>query len=217
MKPVLFCDFDGVINQFPYIYNRVMDADDRAGFEAVGLEIIKLGLNDWALQKQVFDDSKFFAPDGRFFAKAENGEFLINYSSEMVDRLRSLIVSDKVEFIWLTTWREHTAMLNEKLGFPDMVSWLPWQQRMSDYNHAGKGHAIADWFEDNPEFSDRKWVWLDDVATRSFCNWNENEGFVEPPRKLEAANINCLILDTDDTWGISREQMNIIETFVSGV
>lgn len=215
MKPVLFCDFDGVLNQFPYIYNRVVDDYDRAGFTAVGLEFITIGMNEWALQRQVCDEEVFFNPDGRFVAKAGNGEFLISYSSEMIDRLRSLIIEEDIEFVWLTTWREHTSLLNKHLGFPeDKVSWLPWQQKMSDYNHAGKSHAISDWFEEHPEFADRRWVWLDDVATRSFCNWNEDEGFVEPARVLEVANKNCLIIDTDDTWGISRAQMNIIEAFI---
>lgn len=215
MKPILFCDFDGVINQFPYLYKRVSNDFEREEFINAGLEVLQVGSDVWALQRNVCDKEKFFAPDGRFVAKAENGEFLISYSSEMVERLRRLIVSDAVEFVWLTTWRQYTDRLNEELGFPDIVSWLPWQQRMSDYNHMGKGHAISYWFEDHPEFADRKWVWLDDVATSRFSNWNEDEGFVEPSFTLDNVNSNCLILDTDDMWGLSRAQFDKIESFVS--
>lgn len=215
MKPVLFCDFDGVINQFPFLYERIDNDFDREMFTSEGFEIITHGLNEYALRKQVCDEKVFFYSDKRFTAKAGNGEFLINYSSEMVSRLRDLIVTDKVEFVWLSTWREHTVAINTEFSFPeDKVSWLPWQQKMSDYTHSGKGWAVADWFEEHPEFVDRKWLWLDDVATRSYYNWNEYDGFIEPSRKLEFANENCLILDTDDIWGISRAQLNKIEEFV---
>ena len=216
MKPVLFCDFDGVVNQFPFLYEKVHNDVEREEFITEGLEVITHGLNEYALRKQVCDEQVFFVPDSRFMAKAGNGEFMINYSSEMVSRLRGLIESDEVEFVWLTTWREHTVQLDKQFGFPeDKVTWLPWQQRMSDYNHSGKGWAIDDWFEEHSEFVERRWVWLDDIATRSYCNWNDFDGFVKPDRKLEYASKDCLILDTDDTWGISREQLNMIESFVS--
>lgn len=216
MRPILFCDFDGVINQFPFIHQRVINDEDRADYITEGLEIVTHGLNEYALRKQVCDEKVFFYPDSRFVAKAGNGEFIINYNSEMVSRLKGLIDSDVIEFVWLTTWREHTVQLDEKFGFPaDKVSWLQWQQKMSDYNHAGKGWAIDDWFEEHPEFNKRRWVWLDDVATRSYYNWNEYEGFIKPTRSLEHANHDCLVLDTDDTWGISKKQLNMIEEFVS--
>lgn len=215
MKPVLFCDFDGVLNQFPYVYHRVLDEADREEFTSAGLEFIALGASEWALQKQSCDEDKFFAPDSRFVAKADNGEFLISYSSEMIERLRKLVVSGEVEFVWLTTWREHTNMLNLQFGFPeDKVSWLPWFNKRSDYSHAGKGKAIEAWFEDHPEFVDRRWVWLDDVATARFSNWNELEGFVEPGLVLENVNGDCLILDTDEQWGLSKAELAALEGFV---
>lgn len=209
MKPVLFCDFDGVINQFPYTYMRETD-----GSHVLAVEYG--GHTNYGFLKSFYNEELFFPSDEFFLLDTVKGTFPINYSNEMVDRLRKLIVEDKVEFIWLTTWRDEAVrLLNPLFGFPEHVGFLPWQQKMSDYNHAGKGHAAMDYFEDNPSFRDRGMIWLDDVATRRLETWHEDSGFVEN----EAAERlgfpkDKLIMLTDESFGITRAGMDAIEEFV---
>lgn len=210
MKPILFCDFDGVINQFPYLWKQETDGSHDKVVEYGGQ------MNYGFFHKD-FDDDKFFRADEFVMLPTHKGTFPISYSNEMVDRLRSLIVDDKVHFVWLTTWREEAvSLLNPMFDFPEHVNYLHWQRRMSDYNHAGKGHAIMDYFGSYPEQSERKMVWLDDVATRSYENWREGEGFVTASGfNQEELPADRLVLKTHDAYGISRAEMDFIEAFVS--
>lgn len=217
MKPVLFCDFDGVINQFPFKYARETD-----GSHNVVLEYN--GQTSYGFLREEFDNEKFFEHTNFVMLETYKGTFPISYSSEMVERLRNLILSDKVEFIWLTTWRDEAVrLLNPMFDFPDNLTFLHWQSRMSDYNHAGKSHAVMDYFEEDPTRLGRKMVWLDDVATRDFKTWDDKTGFIENKRaemtgynsSVKVFPENKLIMLTDEFFGISKAGMSAIENFVS--
>lgn len=210
MKPILFCDFDGVINQFPYRWEKETDGSHDK-------EIEHAGSTNYGFFHDDFDDDRFFRADEFVMLPTYKGTFAISWSSEMVERLRNLILEDKVDFVWLTTWREEAvSLLNPLLGFPQHVNYLYWTRKMSDYSHAGKGHAVMDYFSSYPEQAGRKMVWIDDVATRNYCNWREGDGFMEN-KKAEHVGFpdSKLILLTDEYYGISRAEMKAIESFVS--
>lgn len=209
MKPIIFCDFDGVINQFPYRWVKESDGSHDK-------EVEYGGHTNYGFFHKDFNDEKFFRADEFTMMPTHKGTFALSYSSEMVDRLRKLIVDDLVHFVWLTTWRaEAVSLLNPLFNFPEHVNYLEWSNKMSDHNHAFKGYAIFDYFDEHPDERERKIVWLDDVATRGYANWREGEGFGSA--SLEAADNlpdNRLVLLTDGLYGISRAEMNMIEEFV---
>lgn len=211
MKPIIFCDFDGVLNQFPYSYSK-----DTDGSHAVIVE--KNGHINYGFLREDFDSSHFFIPNNFTLVDSSKGVFPITYSSEMVTRLRNLIVEDVVDFVWLSTWREEAVQhINPLFNFPDHVTYLNWQQRFSDYNHAGKGHAIMDYFEEHPDQLPRKMVWLDDVATRGYVNWFADMGF-QPEATYGMLSDRLpserLVIQTNELYGISRTELDVIENFV---
>lgn len=209
MKPILFCDFDGVINQFPYRWAKETDGSHNR-------EIVHAGQVNYGFFDKDFDNKKFFTADEFAMLATHKGTFAISYSGEMIERLRKLIVDDLVHFVWLTTWRnEAVSLLNPMFGFPRNVNYLEWDNKMSDHNHVFKGFAIMDYFDAHPEQSERKMVWLDDVVTKYSANWEEYKGFVEP---LDSERFklpkNNLVLYTDEKYGLSRAQMEAVELFV---
>lgn len=209
MKPILFCDFDGVINQFPYRWEKETDGSHDKEIEHGGRTSYGFFYDD-------FNDEKFFRADEFAMVSTSKGAFPISYSSEIAERIKRLIVDDVVHFVWLTTWRdEAVSLLNPLLGLPEHVNYLHWTQKMSDYNHAGKGHAIMNYFGQNPEQAERSMVWIDDVATRNYYNWRESNGFVNNNKDNHVGFPDSkLILLTDEYYGISRAEMQAIEAFV---
>lgn len=210
MKPILFCDFDGVINQFPFRYEKETD-----GSHDVIIEHHEQ--TNYGFLWDNFDEENFFKYTDFVMLNTIKGTFPITYSKDMVNRLCKLILSDKVEFVWLTTWREEaTHLLNPLFEFPESVTFIPWTQKMSDYNHAGKAHAIMNYFEEDDKRLERKMIWLDDVATRRLENWDENEGFITNTY-LDTFNFpeEKLIILTDEFYGLSKKGMSTIEDFVS--
>lgn len=210
MKPLMFVDFDGVINQFPYRWEKESDGSHQR-------EVTHGGYTNYGFFHNDFDGEKFFHPDEFVMLPTSKGTFAISYSSEMVSRLRSLVVNDTVEFVWLSTWREEAvSLLNPMFGFPEHVNYLYWQTKMSDYGHAGKGHALIDYFANYPEKMERRTVWIDDVATRNYFNWREGEGFI---KNNQADHVGLpeskLILLTDEIYGLSRAELDAVEAFVS--
>lgn len=210
MKPVLFCDFDGVINQFPYRYER-----DTDGSHDVAIEYG--GMMNYGFRREWFDDSKFFEPTDFVMLDTIKDIFPIFYSSEMVERIRNLILEDKVKFVWLTTWREEAVrLLNPLFGFPEGVTFIPWMQKLSDYNHAGKAHAVMNYFEEDLSRRDGKMVWLDDVATKGFETWSDSEGFFDSKATVRFGfPDDSLVMVTNEFFGITRSGMSTIENFVS--
>ena len=209
-KPILFCDFDGVLNTFPYKYHRINDEFERENYAADGLEILQHGANEYALQRYPIDEEQYFRADERFIAAAGNGSFIIHYSSEMVDRIRNLIDTGKIEFVWLSTWRAHTITLNEHLNFRN-VSWLDWEQKMSDYNQVFKKVAIRDYFTENEP---RPFIWLDDVATIGSVNFPEEDDGWDANPLFKKYDLPSLIIKPFEQFGISRVELDAIEKFV---
>lgn len=210
MKPVIFCDVDGVVNQFPYRYERETDGSHDVAVEYGGMM-------NYGFRRAWFDESVHFRDTDFVMVDTVKGLFPIVYSSEMVERLRLLIFSDAVEFVWLSTWREEAVrLLNPLFGFPSSVGFLPWLDRRGDSSQNGKLNAVVDFFVQRPEFVDRKMVWLDDVATKGFETWVSGVGFVTPKVDLSdyGVNVDGLIVKTDEFFGLSREELTAVEGFV---
>lgn len=103
-RPLVFIDFDGVINQFP---------DDKV--------MRRQGRTDWMEsddpRRVAYAPDNWFGPDRRerLLVRDLGRRFTIRWNAELVARLDALD-ADKW---WLTTWQPETAQLNRALG----VDW----------------------------------------------------------------------------------------------
>lgn len=128
-RPVLFMDFDGCINQ--------------------------LGSSDDYRR----DDDKHFFPDSSTGIEAVNAvnetrTYRIEWSSELVGRIRALVDEGVCSLCWLTSWQRQVKELLEKpLGLdglagdkePTYVTWF--YRGFSDTGAHGKLLAIEELFE----------------------------------------------------------------------
>lgn len=100
-RPLLFIDFDGVINQFPD--PKVMR---------------RQGTTDWMRpddpRRAAYAPDNWFRPDRRerLLVHDLGRRFTIRWNAELVARLDALD-ADKW---WLSTWQPETAQLNRALG-----------------------------------------------------------------------------------------------------
>jgi hypothetical protein len=134
----MYVDVDGVV--MPFIYSQE-DLDKLDGQDTINV----LNTNKWYGS----DDTDIIS--GRFV-----------YNKFVAAKLSEWSHRDDVDFIWLTSWRINAPYaLDEHLNIKS-VGYLPWDKKMSDYNHAFKRVAIA---EEQAEFPS-KFIWLDDFANK---------------------------------------------------
>lgn len=143
-RPLLFIDFDGVINQFPD--PKVMR---------------RQGTTDWMRpddpRRAAYAPDNWFRPDRRerLLVHDLGRRFTIRWNAELVARLDALD-ADKW---WLSTWQPETAQLNRALGVDwPTVQWYDPTTREGIWT--GKRRTILDALAQN-----RPIVWLDDEET----------------------------------------------------
>lgn len=198
-----FCDFDGVLNVFPY--KKVWVGDDDNDFSYSSL----YNPDNWKIER-IDPTSKDFVPDDSFQAKDSGRTFDITYSTEMINEINSMEEDGLFEFVWLTTWQGFTKSLDEQLGFSKIHDSLPWYNREGSASQIGKYHAIRDFYSDTQTFE--PFIWVDDVATERFVS-----PFMNVRGQSEEAfpgnNSPHLIIQTTDTYGISKDEMEKIRRF----
>lgn len=143
-RPLLFIDFDGVINQFPD--DKVMRRQGRTGW-----------MRPDDPHRAAYAPDNWFRPDRRerLLVRDLGRRFVIRWNAELVARLDALD-ADKW---WLTTWQPETGRLNRALG----VDWptIRWYDPITrDGIPTGKRRTILDALK-----QDRPIVWLDDEET----------------------------------------------------
>lgn len=141
-RPLLFIDFDGVINQFPD--DKVMRRQGRTGW-----------MRPDDPHRAAYAPDNWFRPDRRerLLVRDLGRRFVIRWNAELVARLDALD-ADKW---WLTTWQPETGRLNRALG----VDWptIRWYDPITrDGIPTGKRRTILDALK-----QDRPIVWLDDA------------------------------------------------------
>ena len=147
-RPLLFIDFDGVINQFPD--PKVMR---------------RQGTTDWMRpddpRRAAYAPDNWFRPDRRerLLVHDLGRRFTIRWNAELVARLDALD-ADKW---WLSTWQPETAQLNRALGVDwPTVQWYDPTTREGIWT--GKRRTILDALAQN-----RPIVWLDDEDVLLQC------------------------------------------------
>lgn len=215
MKPILFLDFDGVINALPYKRNWI-------GPDGVGLYDPELNNpKNWEYITLTPNEETHFPLDTVKKATHRGREYTITYSAELVDALRELIVEDKVHFIWLTTWREATQTeLNPMLDFPaDKAGWIEWQDTNLSYDNPqlGKFWGLCDYIErrerEGSLEKDTPLMWVDDVATIGFNNLSDYEMEYRKKHPTPLERYPSLVLTTNADFGISRAELKSLQSF----
>lgn len=130
--------------------------------------------------------------------KASNG-FTLTYSPQLIKRMNDLVVADKVEIVWLTTWFDQIDALpftnwhgfrvgNTKDEYHNRLEWwkLPVAQRLWE--------------------PDRKMVWTDDDIN-----------FDREARNWAGRQENVLAICPKTIIGITPKQMDMIEEFLDDV
>ncbi len=133
----------------------------------------------------------------------------LNWSAEMLRKLSSM----NADWIWLTTWNDHTDKLNIALDLNASTSTLDWDISHGaittggggwststvtlDSTHPGKYLALRDFVNANP----RPFVWLDDTATVYF----NPDDFTVP----------SLVLATDPDLGVTKDDLDKVSAFVA--
>lgn len=183
-RPLLFIDFDGVINQFPD--PKVMR---------------RQGRTDWMEpddpRRDTYSPDNWFGPDRRerLLVRDLGRRFTIRWNAELVARLDALD-ADKW---WLTTWQPETAQLNRALG----VDWptIRWYDPVTrDGILTGKRRTILDALK-----QDRPIVWLDDEET----TYNAGLAIQATPHEAPVLGVG-----PDSAIGVGRPQMDLVEDFI---
>ncbi len=141
-KPVVVCDFDGVLNAL----NKHLEYVGEEPFDV--LKEIFPKQNDWKVVVSEIDSKIYFAPDNEKLVDfpAYNGtrQVRIQWSSELVAEINKLIDSDEITFLWLTSWRHRAEdILAPTLGLHSRPQyWLDFGDSTRHDYQPGKGDAI---------------------------------------------------------------------------
>jgi hypothetical protein len=222
--PFWFCDVDGVINAIPFERKWVgTDEQAKDTFEL-------MDRNNWALERLHPNLETNFELDNEIVLEFDrNDEYQgildpklvtlkIRYSTELITQIRDLIVDNKINFVWLTTWkRQAVTKLNPIFGFPPETPYLEWRTDGDDgqYNKIG---GILDLYDDykrtNPEETPQPFIWVDDVVTKDYVTTEKDKSRnYNNVLTSHTSNAN-LVIQTDPFWGISRDEMNRIQEFI---
>ena len=111
-KPVVFTDFDGVLNAFP---------DDKLLCRGGVNKVMTWAKPDSPYAK-MYNPEKAFHLDGNEKAHTPVGSWRIHWSSELSDAMYALAVDGIVELWWLSTWQSYCSqILDPMLGWDPML------------------------------------------------------------------------------------------------
>lgn len=201
--PIIYLDFDGVLNAFP----------DR--------DMMKRGGQEWLMTKarendprhDIYDLDKAFHLDGNTRIHIPHkSSYRIRWSRELSDNFKELMESGMVDARWLTTWQPYTQKLNATLGwdesFIDTVQWYNKETLTGLYTgklDTVRQSMVAEGMKPDPT----PIVWVDDDE----CDAYNVKKIVD---SLPAnQNIRLLMIRPNPCIGISRRQYDIIKDFVT--
>ena len=117
-KPVVFTDFDGVLNAFP---------DDKL-LRRGGVNKVMTWAKPDSPYAKMYNPEKAFHLDSNEKAHTPVGSWRIHWSSELSDAMYALAVDGIVELWWLSTWQPYCSqILDPMLGWdPMLVDVITW-------------------------------------------------------------------------------------------
>ena len=201
--PIMYCDFDGVINAL----NRFPEWND-PNSKPTELDYIFQDPTKWHVETYPVPNDTHYAPDNEQEVEFRGRQYIIQWSSELIEELNSIINSQKINFVWLTTWKEYTdSLLNDLLGLNVLTgSWLNFPQRGGGFS--GKLEALIDLTSTVP--NSPPFVWVDDEDTRGL----ENHDNPENTRLADMTGTKTLVIQPNPDYGISRKEIESIKKFI---
>ena len=134
-KPVVFTDFDGVLNAFP---------DDKL-LRRGGVNKVMTWAKPDSPYAKMYNPEKAFHLNGNEKAHTPVGSWRIHWSSELSDAMYALAVDGIVELWWLSTWQPYCSqILDPMLGWdPMLVDVITWYDPVTKWGReAGKWQTI---------------------------------------------------------------------------
>ena len=134
-KPVVFTDFDGVLNAFP---------DDKL-LRRGGVNKVMTWAKPDSPYEKMYNPEKAFHLDGNEKVHTPVGSWRIHWSSELSDAMYALAVDGIVELWWLSTWQPYcNQILDPILGWdPMLVDVVTWYDPVTKWGReTGKWQTI---------------------------------------------------------------------------
>lgn len=141
-KPVVFTDFDGVLNAFP---------DDKL-LRRSGVNKVMTWAKPDSPYAKIYNPEKAFHLDGNEKAHTPVGSWRIHWSSELSDAMYALAVDGIVELWWLSTWQPYCSqILDPMLGWdPMLVDVITWYDPVTKWGReTGNGRPSNDAYASN--------------------------------------------------------------------
>lgn len=228
--PFWFCDVDGVLSPIPY--EKEWHAP--AGQTELEATIMLMNNRGYTVKRVEPDISTHFAVETELvipFNKAGDYEDIlppnirdvnIRFNVEVINRVRNIILSGKVNFVYLTSWNHQAiTLLNPVFNFPSSTPFLRWSGNHTDYgSQYGKRNAIIDFYETLKKSgmdSLPPFIWVDDQVTVGHETVNEygEPGHWNSLLNEQTGATDSLIIKTDTRWGLSRADLASVENFVN--
>lgn len=135
-------------------------------------------------------------------------DWFFNWSQDMLDEIHEMIRTGDIHFVWLTNWRHHAVnILNPLFGFDETISFLPWE--LTD-NHDMKAPALDAYYAGLDASERKPFIWVDDKANSDYV-----PGALKGNYFQEKYGIDCLIIQTDPNFGLTKEDIFKIKNFVA--
>ena len=196
--PVVYTDFDGVLNAFP----------DRKVLQRGGVNRTQW-LKDGDPRKALYSPERAFHLDGNAQARLFVGRFRIHWSRELSDAMYGLARTGRIELNWLTTWQPYcTNTLDPMLGWdPGIVRTVPWYDPVTmERRLTGKRSTILSRIQAERKSADPSpAIWIDDEE----CD----QAAMAEIRAAEPA-APVLMVRPDWRIGISRRQWRLVNDFI---
>lgn len=218
-KPLVFIDFDGVINAFPE------DKVWRRGGQT-GKWLCSRPDSDYRRKLYSLDHAFHLDSSEKItlWTPSEDGlgqtaaSCRIHFSRELAKYIYDMQTSGEARVLWLSTWQPWTGMLAFKLGWNDVndtiatVDTVRWYDPVTGIGRdTGKLYTIAAALEELKNAgASRRIVWIDDEEANDHAvDWLKSHGLdgVAP----------VLMIQPDERIGVSRAQWDHVKRFVDGV
>lgn len=182
-KPIIYLDFDGVINFFNSRSNYIKNKDTFGYLRRATVTV----------------------PGAR---GGEDTSYELNWAAEL---LRALSLLD-VDIIWLTTWREHTPILERFMQWDKPVGYNHWGGggAWGDSQLSGDSSKKLEAIIEHQTFFPSPFIWLDDEAPKHYY---ANE-FMANILKNTAPH---LIIMPEEKYGIVKPEFAAIVDFLDSL
>ena len=198
-RPVIFTDFDGVLNAFP---------DDKIQRRGGVGHTVWLKSDD--RRAILYSEERAFQLTGNRVVNVPVGHFRIHWSRELVNAIHALAVDGVAEVNWLTTWQPYCdRILDPVLGWDyTLEHTIQWYDPVTGEGRlTGKFEQICSRLRFERRQNDPSpLIWLDDEECHAVARARLEE--LRPAAPV-------LMVRPDERIGVSRRQWSLIQDFIS--